>query len=62
MICGQAVLNGTDSSGRRAVINASRSIIYASSGPDYAEAARREAIRLRDAINDVLEAEGLGWR
>ena len=58
----QAVLNGTDSSGRRAIINASRSIIYASRGPDYAEAARREAMRLRDAINDVLEAEGLGWR
>ena len=58
----QAVLNGTDSSGRRAIINASRSIIYASRGPDYAEAARREAMGLRDAINDVLEAEGLGWR
>ncbi len=57
----QAVLNGTDASGRRAVINASRSVIYASSGPDYAEAARREAMRLRDAINDVLESEGLGW-
>ena len=58
----QSVLNGTDASGRRAVINASRSIIYAGSGPDYAQAARREAMRLRDAINDVLESEGLGWR
>ncbi len=57
-----AVVNGTDALGRRAIINASRSIIYASRGPDYAEAARREATRLRDAINDVLEAEGLGWR
>ena len=57
----QAVINGTDAQGRRAVINASRSVIYASSGPDYAEAARREAMRLRDAINDVLESEGLGW-
>ena len=58
----QAVLNGTDESGRRAVINASRSVIYAGSGPDYAQAARREAKRLRDAINDILESEGLGWR
>ena len=58
----QAVMNGTDASGRRAVINASRSVIYAGSGPDYAEAARREATRLRDAINDILDSEGLGWR
>ena len=58
----QSVLNGTDASGRRAIINASRSVIYAGSGPDYAQAARREAMRLRDAINDILESEGLGWR
>lgn len=58
----QAVINGTDAQGRRAVINASRSVIYAGSGSDYAKAARREAMRLRDAINDVLESEGLGWR
>ena len=58
----QSVLNGTDASGRRAVINASRSVIYAGSGPDYAKAARREATRLRDSINDILESEGLGWR
>ena len=58
----QAVANGTDASGRRAVINASRSVIYAGSGPDYAKAARREAMRLRDIINDILESEGLGWR
>lgn len=58
----QAVINGTDANGRRAVINASRSIIYASSGPDYADAARREAKRLRDSINAILESEGLGWR
>ena len=58
----QSVLNGTDSSGRRAVINASRSVIYAGSGTGYAEAARQEAKRLRDSINDILESEGLGWR
>ena len=56
-----AVVNGTDAQGRRAIISASRSIIYASSGPDFAEAARREASALRDRINDILESEGLGW-
>jgi orotidine-5'-phosphate decarboxylase len=56
-----AVVNGTDVSGRRAIINASRSIIYAGSGADFAEAARREASVLRNSINDILESEGLGW-
>ena len=56
-----AVINGTNAEGRRAIISASRSIIYASSGPDFAEAARREASALRDRINDILESEGLGW-
>ncbi len=57
----QAVLNGTDARGRRAIISASRSIIYAGSGPDFADAARRAASDLRDKINDILESEGLGW-
>ena len=56
-----AVINGTNAEGRRAIISASRSIIYAGSGPDFAEAARREASALRDRINDILESEGLGW-
>ena len=56
-----AVINGTDARGRRAIISASRSIIYASSGPDFAEAPRREASALRDKINAILESEGLGW-
>jgi orotidine-5'-phosphate decarboxylase len=33
------------------LINASRSILYASGGADFAQAARQEALRLRDAIN-----------
>ena len=57
-----SVINGTDAQGRRAIISASRSIIYAGSGPNFAEAARREAWALRDRINDILESEGLGWR
>ncbi len=56
-----SVRNGTDHRGRRAIINASRSIIYASAGPDYAPAARRAAAHLRDAINALLDAEGKGW-
>jgi orotidine-5'-phosphate decarboxylase len=32
------------------VVNSSRAILYASSGPDYADAARREARRTRDLL------------
>ncbi|HEX9933908.1 MAG TPA: orotidine-5'-phosphate decarboxylase [bacterium] len=46
-----AVLGGTDKKGEMAIINASRSILYASSGPDYAEAAGRQAVEMRDRIN-----------
>lgn len=53
---------GTDSRGRRAVINSSRAIIYASAGADFAEAARRATMELKDAINRALESEGKGWR
>ena len=42
--------NGLDSQGAGLLISASRSVIYASSGADYAQAARQEAERLRDAI------------
>jgi orotidine-5'-phosphate decarboxylase len=56
-----AIRNGTDSRGRLAIINSSRGIIYAATGPDFARTARREASRLRDAINQVLEFEGKGW-
>jgi orotidine-5'-phosphate decarboxylase len=55
-----AVRKGTDGQGRRAIINSSRSIIYASSGPDFAQAARRETTRLREAINRILESDGKG--
>lgn len=42
---------GLDASGAGLIINASRSILYASNGPDFAAAARREAQALRDGIN-----------
>jgi orotidine-5'-phosphate decarboxylase len=46
-----AVRYGCDARGEMAVINASRSIIYASQGSDFAAAARSAALRLRDEIN-----------
>lgn len=32
------------------IVNSSRAILYASSGPDFADAARREALRTRDLL------------
>ena len=57
----EAVRWGADSRGRRAIINVSRQVLYASGGSDFAEAARREATRLRDEINDALARGGRGW-
>jgi orotidine-5'-phosphate decarboxylase len=48
----------SDSQGERAIISASRSILYASSGADFAEAARQEALRLRAEINAALAKAG----
>ena len=56
-----SVRNGTDANGRRALISASRSVLYASSGRDFADAARAEALRLRDAINAELDRMEKGW-
>ena len=56
-----AVRLGVNSRGRAALINSSRGIIYASSGADFAQAAAREASKLRDSINQALEAGGKGW-
>ena len=56
-----AVRQGTDEQGRLALINSSRGIIYASSGKDFGQAARREAGKLRDNINQVLAADGKDW-
>ena len=56
-----SVRNGVDANGRLAIINSGRGIIYASSGADFVEAARRAAAELRDGINGTLEGMGLGW-
>ncbi|MFC1868680.1 orotidine-5'-phosphate decarboxylase [Thermodesulfobacteriota bacterium] len=47
----KAVKNGKTSDGGGMVINSSRGIIYASTGSDFAKAARDAAMRLRDEIN-----------
>ncbi|MEJ0037274.1 MAG: orotidine-5'-phosphate decarboxylase [Gammaproteobacteria bacterium] len=47
----QAVQNGRTSSGKGLVISSSRAILYASSGADFATAARKAASTLRDQIN-----------
>ncbi len=46
-----SVRAGMDRDGAGILISASRSVLYASSGSDFADAARAEVTRLRDAIN-----------
>lgn len=47
----QAVKHSMNSRKEFAIINVSRSVIFASSGEDFAHAARKAAIALREAIN-----------
>lgn len=47
----QAVLNGRTRNGTGLVISSSRAILYASSGEDFAAAARKATTALRDQIN-----------
>jgi len=47
----QAVENGQTASGKGLIISSSRGILYASSGDDFAAAARSAALKLRDQIN-----------
>ncbi|HEV7714297.1 MAG TPA: orotidine-5'-phosphate decarboxylase [Steroidobacteraceae bacterium] len=47
----QAVQNGRTGNGTGLVISSSRAILYASSGPDFATAARAATSTLRDQIN-----------
>jgi orotidine-5'-phosphate decarboxylase len=49
----QALQAGLDRERAGVLINTSRSVLYASSGTDFATAARAEAIRTRDAINAI---------
>ena len=43
---------GVNAQGEKAIINSSRQIIYASKGKDFAQAARRVALSLREQINN----------
>jgi orotidine-5'-phosphate decarboxylase len=52
-----AVRYGCDTNGEMAIINSSRGIIYASSGEDFADAARAAAMRLRDEMNVVRQGK-----
>jgi len=52
----EAVRAGLDARGRGLIISASRAVAYASRGADFAQAARREALRLRDEIDREREA------
>ncbi|MEK7531489.1 MAG: orotidine-5'-phosphate decarboxylase [Patescibacteria group bacterium] len=47
----KTVTAGKDSRGRGMIINSSRGIIFASKGADFAEAARRETLKLHNLIN-----------
>jgi len=47
----EAVRAGVDARGGGVIISASRSVLYASRGPDFARAARAAATALRDEIN-----------
>lgn len=47
---------GRDSKGQGMIVNSSRGIIFASSGEDFAEAARVETQKLHDAITRCLQA------
>jgi orotidine-5'-phosphate decarboxylase len=50
----EATVNaGRDSHGHGMIINSSRSIIFASAGPNYTEAARQEAQKLHDMIRQT---------
>ena len=51
-----AVRFGCTKHGDLAIINVSRSILYASSGRDFADAARREALTLREQMMKYKEA------
>lgn len=46
-----SVKYGIDARKEKAVIVAARQVLYASKGPDYAKAARRAAMELREGIN-----------
>ena len=53
----EAVRSGIDARGEGIIVSASRSVLYASTGPDFADAARRQALMLRDEIERHRSAQ-----
>ena len=51
----QAVRYGVDARGEQAIINSSRQVLYASRDTDFAQAAHRVALGIRDEINRYRE-------
>ncbi len=51
---GDVARYGVDAGRERTIINSSRQILYASRGKDFAAAARKTALELRDKINEYL--------
>ncbi len=49
-----AVRYGVDANKEKAIISSSRQILYSARGKDFASAARREALKIREQINQVL--------
>ena len=52
-----SVSNGTDENGELALFNSSRGIIYKSNAENFAEVAGREALALRNQINEIRAAK-----
>jgi orotidine-5'-phosphate decarboxylase len=50
-----AVQHGAAAGGPGPLINISRGVLYASTGPDFAQAAREAALRFRDDINQLRQ-------
>ena len=48
---------GLDSQGQGLIISVSRSVLYASAGPDFAQAARAETLRLHTAISHARQRD-----
>ena len=53
----KAALSGTDNFRKTAVINVSRSVLYASSGEDFALRARHELEKLNSVVNSLRKGE-----
>ncbi len=50
-----AVIDGTDNNFSMAIINSSRSILYASNDKNFAQAARHKAKELQNSINQIIQ-------